>query len=104
MEHRFTTTRFYNLVFNLTINICEFLNGTDNNMAGKWFLSTMSRTFPPGLLHPCPYSGPFRAFNVSPDVSPEMAAFLLGYYRMSVKVFDNLDENIVTFQSDSELL
>jgi Protein of unknown function (DUF1091) len=104
VQHRFTTARFYNYVFNFTMDLCDFLNGTDSNIVGNWLIKTMSRTLPAGLLHPCPYSGPFRAFNVSPDVSPEMTAFLAGYYRMESKIFNNLDKNIVTFHMDSELL
>jgi hypothetical protein len=64
----------------------------------------MAKTFPPDLLHPCPYNGLFNAFNVTPDISSEMATFMTGYYRMKIRVFDDIDENIVTFLTDTELL
>jgi hypothetical protein len=103
MRHKPPTGRVYNSVFNVVINICEFLNGTDSNLLGRWFINTVSRTLPEGMLHPCPYTGEFKAPNISLDVSPEMAFFLVGQYRMRARMFDDEDDNIVTFLVDTEL-
>ena len=83
--------------------MCSFLNGTDNNLVAKWLIDSIKNTLPEGFVHPCPYFGHFKVFNVSLGITTVSPQFLKGRYKTSLRVFDDNDENIVTFFFGFEL-
>jgi hypothetical protein len=95
VKHR-TITPYYNQVINNSISLCAFVNGTDNNLVISWILKMIGKTFPKRLIHPCPYDKEFKALNLSVELSPEMSAFLLGRYLMTMTASDAKDRNIIT--------
>jgi hypothetical protein len=93
-----TLTPYYNSVINTTLDLCEFTNGTQTNLATKFTVDILSKSFPPGFLHPCPYFGEFKLNNISLNLTPELMQFLTGTYKSSMKYYDDKDDNIVTFE------
>jgi hypothetical protein len=51
----------YIYVINTTFNICEFLNGTNNNPVAKVLIDLFKNSLPKGILHPCPMLVSLRA-------------------------------------------
>lgn len=102
MQHR-TITPYYNSIINKTVNFCGFLNGTDQNVLAKWIIDSIAETLPFGLLHPCPYFGEIRIFNLS-VINDLVAQFLKGHYRVKLRLFDDEDDNILTATHDIDIL
>jgi len=103
-EHREQTSRFLNTVFNTTIDLCSFLNGTDkNNLLANFLTKQLEESLPKGFFHPCPYSGELKLLNVTIAIAPETSMFLKGIYRMTSRFFDTEDENILTAITDALL-
>ena len=103
VQHGGGITPFYTTIINTTIPICSFFNGTDNNLVAKWMLDSIKDTLPEGFIHPCPYFGTFKALNVSLASNTFMSQFLKGRYKSSLRLFDDKDENIVTYFFGFEL-
>lgn len=89
-------TSQYNSVINADFDACGFMNGTDKNPFAKWVVDVIAKTVPEGFLHPCPYEGLFAAHNVSIGQTERAKNFLNGRYRMLLRYFDDVDENITT--------
>lgn len=102
MKHR-TTTPFFNTLINTTMNLCSFLNGTDQSVAVKWMMNSITKKLGNDLIHPCPYFGEFKITNLT-VVNAQSAQFLLGRYRVTIRIFDDLDENILTAIHEVDLL
>lgn len=92
----------YNSVIDSTINVCEFLNGTDGNIVLKWLLDLYRTSLPPGILHPCPYYGDFTAYNLSLNPNFLQSKFLVGTYQANVRFFDDRDNNVMTLIHELE--
>lgn len=76
------------------IDLCVYLNGTDNP-GMKWYLDFFSSRLPKGVLHPCPYFGVLKVSNLTFDT--ELTNKLpSGQYFMKTRYFDDFDENIIT--------
>jgi len=102
MKHR-SITPYFNSVINTTVNFCGFLNKTDNNLVSKFLFDVILRTFPKKLFRPCPLATEFKASNVTLDLTPEIADFLKGTYKTTFRMFDSLDDNILTGTLEMEL-
>lgn len=74
------------------------MNGTESNVATKWFFGKMVKYFPPGFVHPCPWFGELKGLNFSINTSPETPQFLAGTYRILSRYFVDVDDNILTTQ------
>jgi Protein of unknown function (DUF1091) len=98
-----TLTPYYNSVINTTLNLCEFVNGTDNNVATKYFIDLYSKSLPPGFVHPCPYFGEVKLNNISVNAAPQSIQFLTGIYKCKTRFFDDKDDNIITALHEIEL-
>jgi hypothetical protein len=55
VSYKTTTSPNYRTLINSTIDVCGFLNGTNNNPLVKWFFSVIRESLPKNFLHPCPY-------------------------------------------------
>lgn len=102
--HREEIGRVFNTVFNTTINLCAFLNGTENsNALANYLKKELEAALPKGFYHPCPYSGELKMMNVTIAFRPEVAMFLKGVYRSVMRFYDDQDQNIVTAITDTLL-
>jgi Protein of unknown function (DUF1091) len=97
-----TLTPYYNSVINTTLNLCEFLNGTQSSIARKYFLDMFKKSLPIGFLHPCPYFGEVKLINMPMNLVPQSTQFLTGTYRSFVKFYDDKDDNIIRLTTVSE--
>ncbi|CRK94399.1 CLUMA_CG007906, isoform A [Clunio marinus] len=84
MKHR-TLTPYYNTVINTTLEFCKYLNRTDENALTKWMFASILKTAEKRIVHPCPYFGPIRVFNITLE-NVMSAQFLKGQYKMSFKI------------------
>lgn len=89
-------------VIRTTVKLCDFLRGADTNVAFQWLLDFYRESFPKGLLHPCPYQS-LSAYNVSVDTKLFVSNNLKGIYRANLRIFDDEDDNIVTWIQEFEL-
>jgi Protein of unknown function (DUF1091) len=103
VKHGGGITPYYNTIINSTIEMCQFLNGTDSNPIAKWMIDAVSDFVPTGFFHPCPYVGQVKCSNVSVASLRLFSQFLRGRYKMFVRAFDEKDENIITFKLGIEL-
>jgi Protein of unknown function (DUF1091) len=97
-----TLTPYYNSVINATLDLCEFVNGTQSNLATKYFIDVFTKSFPPGFIHPCPYFGEFKLNNISLNLVPQSMQFLTGTYKTNLRFYDDKDDNIITFMAITE--
>jgi hypothetical protein len=95
---------YHNVVFNSTINICKFLNGTDNNLIAKWLIDSASSSLPAGIIHHCPYFGEFKMLNVTLESTSMTLQFLKGSYTTIIRMFDKLDDNIATWHFKNDFM
>jgi hypothetical protein len=91
---------YHNTIINSTFDACAFLNGTDKNPIAKWFLDMVSDSVPKGFYHPCPYFGELRAYNVTLKITNLFSQFPKGSYKTTIRTFDKIDENMITFKLD----
>jgi Protein of unknown function (DUF1091) len=103
VKHGGGITPYYNTIINSTVEMCKFLNGTNNNPIAKWMIDAVSDSVPKGLFHPCPYVGQVKAFNVSFSTGGFASQFLQGRYKIVIRAFDEKDEEIITFKVGLEL-
>lgn len=87
----------YTPVFNVTVDVCRFLNGTDSNPAFKFLLDTYSQTLTKRAIRPCPYIGNFSANNMTFEVNAISEKFVQGTYKSVLRFFDSEDDNLFTF-------
>jgi hypothetical protein len=85
------------------MDVCEFLNGTDNNPLMIWTMEAVADSFPKGLIHSCPYVGQVQAYNVSFALNGFTTQFLRGRYKGITRLFDEKDDNIITFKIGTEM-
>jgi Protein of unknown function (DUF1091) len=103
IKHGGGITPYYNTIINSTVHFCKALNGTDSNPIAKWAIEAVSDAVPKGFFHPCPYFGQFTASNVSMAKRGVFSQFLSGRYKIFIRMFDESDENIITFNLETEL-
>jgi hypothetical protein len=85
------------------MDLCGFLNGTDEGPIVKWLVGMIRNSFPKNLLHPCPYIGEVKVYNLTMEVQPVLSQFLVGRYRSFFKIYDDQDDNILTMNLEWEL-
>lgn len=88
---------YYSTVINSTIESCKFLNGSDTNLIAKFMIDVAAASLPKDIFHPCPYVGSFKVSNVSFVKTAIASQFLKGRYKAIVRLFDEIDSNIVKF-------
>lgn len=103
LQHGGGITPFYTTIINTSIPICKVLNGNYTNVAATWIIDTIKDTLPKNFIHPCPYVGSFKAFNISLTPNEFVTQFIKGRYKASYRFFDEQDDNIVTFFLGFEL-
>lgn len=103
IQHGGGITPYFTTIINSTVPFCKCVNGTDSNLIFKWILTSITKTLPKGFFHPCPYFGVFEAYNVSLESSPMMSQFLKGRYKTKMIMFDDEDDNIITYNFGFEL-
>jgi hypothetical protein len=79
---------------NTTLDVYGFLNGTVNNVATKFFFDTFKSSLPLGLIHPCPYFGEIKAYNLTLNAFSLAMQFMMGSYRAVARFYDEKDDNI----------
>jgi Protein of unknown function (DUF1091) len=104
MQHGGGITPYYTTIINSTLNLCKFMNGTDNNNPiMKWIVDSISEKLSKDLIHPCPYVGRVAAYNVSFTFTGFTTQFLRGRYKIFTRVFDEDDDNIITMKTGTEV-
>jgi Protein of unknown function (DUF1091) len=103
IKHGGGITPYYNTIINSTVEVCEFLNGTQNNPLMVWTFAAMEDSLPKGFIHPCPYSGHILLPNVTLAANTFTNQFLKGRYKGSTRLFDEIDDNILTFELVTEI-
>jgi hypothetical protein len=102
MKHNGGITPYYTTIINSTIDGCKFLNGTLHNPIAEWILKDIGSSFPKELIHPCPYIGHFKLYNIS--FTPSMGhQFLRRRYQIEARSFNDQDENILTGKFKTEM-
>jgi hypothetical protein len=79
------------------VNLCEFLNGTLKHPLFDLIFGKLIESFSRDLIHPCPYSGEFKAFNKTYTFPSFMH---VGVYRVFFHYFDEEDDHIFGFRYD----
>lgn len=103
VKHGEGITPYYTTIINSTVGACQFLNGTDSNPVMNWIKDGASKTLPKSFFHPCPYVGVMKAYNVSLSAEGVLSQFLKGRYKNIIRAFDERDDNIITFNIETEL-
>lgn len=107
MRHRVNPISPYYAVFiNVTVDVCQFLNGTQNNLLVELILKLAGDSISKNFIHPCPYYGLHVANNmtmVGKNQKNELAQFPNGYYRFTAHVFNKQDDDIITFNGAGEI-
>jgi hypothetical protein len=67
-------------------------------------LEASKKYFPMAYVHACPFFGYHEAYNVSADITDIGLQFLQGVYKLNTRLYDDLDDNIGSTESISELL
>jgi Protein of unknown function (DUF1091) len=97
-------TPYFIPVINTTLDVCEFLNGTQSNLATRWFFNQSLASFSKDFIHPCPHEGLVAVYNVSGDPKMvQISKFFAGTYLAIIRMFDELDDNIITMFHESLL-
>jgi Protein of unknown function (DUF1091) len=95
LQHR-QITPFYGPVLNVTLDICEFLAGSNPNLATKWWFDMITKTLPKETVHPCPYIGMSEFPNMNIDPTTLLIShFFTGHYKSDIRFFDEDDANIL---------
>jgi hypothetical protein len=102
VQHGSGITPYYTTIIDSTANVCNFLAGNDKNLVAKWMMDSIRDSSPPGFFHRCPYDT-FKAFNVTIVSNAFLSQFIPGRYKLLVRFFDDLDENIITMFIEFEL-
>jgi Protein of unknown function (DUF1091) len=102
-KHGGGITPYYNTIINATLNFCEYLNGTKSNPVIKFVLDAMEGRLPNTMIHPCPCEGSVKVYNITLAAIPVHIQFLQGRYKVSVRLYDEEDDNIITFNAGAEL-
>jgi Protein of unknown function (DUF1091) len=103
IQHGSGLTPFYNTIINSTINFCKYMNGTDKNPVLKFIKEAIEDKVPKGFIHPCPFVGQIKAYNLSVSLNGVLSQFLKGRYKTVARWFDEKDDNIITFNVGSDL-
>lgn len=93
--NKYSGSNFNILVQPVTVDLCQFLNGTNSNVVIKWFAGIFASSLPNGFVHPCPYKGAIEAYNVTVKPFSE-TKFHGGQYLGVSRWYDDQDENILT--------
>lgn len=73
------------------------MNGSDTtNPLMSWLFDLVKKTIPAEYIHPCPYFGAMRVFNLTFVPTMRMIQFPIGYYKAVLRFFDKVDNNICT--------
>ncbi|CRK90166.1 CLUMA_CG003881, isoform A [Clunio marinus] len=97
--------RFRSLSNAKDLEVCTFLNGTlrKHNTILKWMFSIVEPMTPKGFFHPCPYYGIVEMNNIVPAFSSNsLKLFLVGTYKIKVKLYNADDDNIATIRATGE--
>jgi hypothetical protein len=89
-------TQNYIYVLNVTLDVCGFLNGTDSNIATKFFFNAFASSLPAGFVRPCPIIGELKAYNLTLNAISQAIQFMAGSYRVITRFYDEKDDNIIT--------
>jgi hypothetical protein len=103
VKHGSGITPYYTTIINSTVNACKFVNGSDSNPIANWISGAVTDSLPKGFIHPCPYVGLMKIDNISISANGVLSQFLKGRYKISARVFDEEDDNIITFKLGTEL-
>jgi hypothetical protein len=69
----------------------------------KWILDAIGDSLPEGFIHPCPYFGQILLPNITLAINSLTSQFLKGRYKAYVRGFDEIDDNILTFEMVNEI-
>jgi Protein of unknown function (DUF1091) len=103
VKHGSGLTPFYNTIINSTIDVCQFLNGTQSNVLLKWIIDSMTHSLPNNFFHPCPYVGRVVAYNASILTNTISSQFLKGRYKIFYRAFDEFDDNIISLKTETDM-
>jgi hypothetical protein len=92
-QYRAVTSVYYNTLYNTTIHLCQFLNGSLTNPLMVALIEA-APAFPREKIHPCPYFGYCEIYNFTLVQTSIMFQFLQGQYIMDIRLFDEIDDNI----------
>lgn len=91
-----------NTIVNQTFDYCATLNGTNSNPFGKWVISLLDGFVAKKHLHACPYIR--ETILVNPVAANQIISSLLqGTYKVTARMFNKKDSNIITLQMKAQL-
>lgn len=80
------------------------MNGSDTiNPIMAWLFEFAKKTVPAKYIHPCPYFGVMEAYNLTLIPSNRIVQFPSGYYKVILRFFDHIDDNIITATYGAQL-
>ena len=94
LEYKYGTI-YRSVIDTPPINWCYFMNGTTQNIFFKVCVDIVQESVPQ-LIHPCPYKGEMKGFNMSFDALKFGAVYPRGEYRSLWQMLDDKDSNIYT--------
>lgn len=87
---------YYNTIINSSENICSYMNGTLKSPLINMAIDVFRKSIPKEYFHSCPFLGFHIASNLTPVVTELALQFLAGKYQVSLKAYDQHDDNIMT--------
>jgi hypothetical protein len=82
------------------LELCKVIRGTGGNALMKQMVSFVMSAVK-NFNEICQMKGQIAIYNYSSSDSALAVIWPKGFYRSSIKVYDNFDENIYTFALDS---
>ena len=94
--------KFFEIFKSPPIDWCKMVTNKSRAMNFQKVLIKSLQTSAPSLIHPCPYAGKYSALNIS---APKdiVEFFPIGTFRLNLKIYDSVDNNIVTFNLNFEV-
>ncbi|KAG5683500.1 hypothetical protein PVAND_012775 [Polypedilum vanderplanki] len=93
---------YYRTIVNTTVDLCEFLSGSDKNKLLKLFYDVVIEYVPKELNHPCPFEGTINIYNISfanANLTDLQKLNLPdGFFKGIVRYYNKWDQNIISFQ------
>jgi len=102
LTYEYLKTGHPRTIINATGDLCKFLNGSRTEPLIKWFFDLIGPHLPPGLAHPCPYTGYVTCKGLS-IFGDQVYFFPDGIYTYKLRMFNDDDPNILSLKVDVEV-
>ncbi|KAG5683513.1 hypothetical protein PVAND_012787 [Polypedilum vanderplanki] len=100
LTFRQKTSLYYRTLFNVSVNLCDFMSGKDNSIIMQFVKEILTKFGADNLFHPCPYLGEVNASNITLDKDNTLKIRSFkppdGFYRVQGRFYGPKDSNMFT--------